>query len=173
VSPDGPIAHGFEPFIAGGEPPSARSVPLGRSEIDTDAPGSHIGKMMLNSTKVYRVYRTLFLPIFAAAFLTVSRPAGAQEEVTVKGEILDLTCYLSKGSKGDRHKTCAKMCAKKGLPIGVLADDGKVFLLIEDHDDTDPYDAVKDLAGGRAEITGKRYSKDGIESIMVGGSKGL
>ena len=119
-----------------------------------------------------------FRAFIAAASLAVAlaipvAPARAQEATTVQGEILDLTCYLSKGSKGDRHKTCAKMCAKKGLPIGVLTDDGKVFLLIEDHDDPDPYDAVKELADGRAEITGKRFSKDGIESIMVGSSKAL
>lgn len=124
-------------------------------------------------SKVYRVYRALWMASFAVALLVYSSSTKAQEQVTVKGEILDLTCYLSKGSKGDRHKTCAKMCAKKGLPVGVLTDDGKVFLLIEDHDDPDPYDAVKELAGGRAEITGKRYSKDGMESIMVGGAKGL
>jgi hypothetical protein len=163
----------FEPFIAAARPSGAEGSLHGGSEIDTVAPDFHSEWMMHHRMKASSALRALPLAILAVAFLTLSRPARAQEEVTVKGEILDMTCYLSKGSKGDRHKTCAKMCAKKGLPIGVLTDEGKVFLLIEDHDDPDPYEAVKDLAGGQAEITGKRYSKDGIESIMVGGSKGL
>ena len=91
----------------------------------------------------------------------------------MKGEVLDLTCYVSKGSTGERHKTCAKMCAKKGLPLGVKTDDGKVYVLIEDHDDPDPYAAVKDLAGEHAEITGKHFAKDGVESLMVSGAKKL
>lgn len=99
-------------------------------------------------------------------------PAHAQESITVKGEILDLTCYLSKGSTGDRHKTCAQMCAKKGLPLGLLTATGEVYLLIEDHDDPEPYDAVKKFAGGQAEVTGKKFSKAGMASIMVLEAKG-
>ena len=96
----------------------------------------------------------------------------AQEAVTVKGEIVDLACYLSKGSKGKRHKTCAELCAKKGLPIGVLTDAGDVYLLIEDHDDPGPYDAAKGLAGEQAEVSGKKFTKGGVQSILVSGAKG-
>ncbi|MGD9762784.1 MAG: hypothetical protein AB7V27_03620 [Candidatus Binatia bacterium] len=98
--------------------------------------------------------------------------AGAQEEVTVSGEIVDLACYLSKGSKGKRHKQCAELCAKKGLPIGVLTDTGDVYLLIEDHDDPEPYEAAKGLAGDRATVTGKKFSKGGVQSVLVAQVKG-
>lgn len=111
--------------------------------------------------------------VLALASLSWSPRVAAQEAVTVRGEILDLTCYLSKGSKGARHKTCAKMCAEKGLPMGILTESGEVFLLIEDHDDPEPYDALKKLAGRDAEISGKRYEKDGLRSILVQESKGL
>jgi hypothetical protein len=99
--------------------------------------------------------------------------AAAQEAITVSGEILDLSCYLSKGSKGPRHKTCAKMCAEKGLPIGVLTESGEVYLLLEDHDNPDPYEALKKLAGGNAEVGGKKYTRSGMQSILVQASKGL
>ena len=98
--------------------------------------------------------------------------AQAQEAITVKGEIVDLACYLSKGSKGKRHKTCAELCAKKGLPIGVLTESGDVYLLIEDHDDPAPYEAAKGLAGEQAEVTGKKFTKGGVQSILVSGAKG-
>lgn len=103
---------------------------------------------------------------------TLVTRAAAQEEITVKGEIVDLACYLSKGSKGKRHKTCAELCAKKGLPIGVLNDAGDVYLLIENHDDPGPYDAAKGFAGEQAEITGKKFTKGGVQSILVSGTKG-
>lgn len=98
--------------------------------------------------------------------------AHAQEDVTVQGEIVDMACYMAKGSKGAAHKACAQMCAKKGVPIGVLTDVGEVYLLLDDHNNPDPYDAAKKLAGERAEITGKKYSKQGVASIVVSGAKG-
>jgi len=98
--------------------------------------------------------------------------ASAQDQITVKGEIVDLACYLSKGSKGTRHKACAELCAKKGMPIGVLNESGDVYLLIEDHDDPGPYDAAKGLAGEQAEVTGKKFTKGGVQSILVSGVKG-
>ena len=99
--------------------------------------------------------------------------ASAQEDVTVQGEIIDMACYMAKGSKGPSHKACAVMCAKKGVPIGVLTDGGEVYLLLDDHNNTDPYDAAKKLAGERAEISGKKFNKQGVASIVVSGAKGL
>jgi hypothetical protein len=118
----------------------------------------------------------MVIPSLAAlvAFLCLpSLPAPAQEPLTVSGEVLDLSCYLSKGSKGARHRTCAKLCAEKGLPIGVLTEAGEVYLLIEDHDNPEPYEALKKLAGGNAEISGKKFERSGMQSILVQESKGL
>lgn len=100
-------------------------------------------------------------------------PTRAQEDVTVQGEIVDMACYMSKGSRGTAHKACAQLCAKKGVPIGVLTDAGEVFLLLDDHNNSDPYDAAKKLAGERAEVSGKKFSKQGVASIVVGAVKGL
>lgn len=95
------------------------------------------------------------------------------EDVKVEGEILDMTCYLHKGSTGRRHKACAEMCAEKGLPIGVLTDSGEAYLLIEDHDDPEPYAAARKLAGKKASISGKKYTRGGSTGIMVLEAKGL
>ena len=99
--------------------------------------------------------------------------AFAQDDVTVQGEIIDLACYMAKGSRGPSHKACAQMCAKKGVPIGVLTDGGEVYLLLDDHNNPDPYDSAKKLAGERAEVSGKKFSKPGVNSIVVAGIKGL
>lgn len=109
--------------------------------------------------------------IGAAPAVTVPR-AAAQDAITVSGEIVDLACYLSKGSKGKRHKACAELCAKKGMPLGVLTESGDVYLLIEDHDNPDPYDTVKGLAGDQAEVSGKKFIKGGVQSILVSAAKG-
>lgn len=111
----------------------------------------------------------LILAIVAAgaSALLAPAPAPAQEDVELRGEILDLTCYLHKGSKGRRHRACAEMCAEKGLPVGILTDKEEVFLLIEDHDQPEPYAAAVKLAGQNAVIKGKKYSKGSVTGIMV------
>jgi hypothetical protein len=113
------------------------------------------------------------LPAVFIGYLAHPPATGAQEDATIQGEIVDLECYIAKGSHGAEHKTCAQMCAKKGAPIGVLTDSGQVFLLLHDHSNSDPYEAAKKLAGERAEVSGKKFSKQGIPSIVVGSVKAL
>ena len=91
----------------------------------------------------------------------------AQDDITVQGEIVDMACYMSKGSRGSAHKSCAQLCAKRGVPIGVLTDGGEVYLLLDDHNNPDPYEDAKKLAGNRAEVNGKKFNKQGVASIVV------
>ena len=116
----------------------------------------------------------LFLMVSAVGVLGmgVTHAVCAQEDVTVQGEILDMACYMAKGSKGAGHKACAQMCAKKGVPIGILTDAGEVYLLLDDHNNPDPYDDAKKLAGEHAEISGKKFNKQGVASIVVSAAKG-
>jgi hypothetical protein len=99
--------------------------------------------------------------------------ASAQEDVTVQGEVVDLACYMSKGSRGPAHRACAQLCAKKGVPIGLLTEEGQLYLLLDDHSNSDPYEDAQKLAGHDAKITGKKFSKPGIDSIVVGAAEGL
>jgi hypothetical protein len=55
--------------------------------------------------------------------------------ITVVGEVIDLSCYLQVGKHGDKHRDCGQKCARAGQPIGLLAQDGTVYLLMdEEHD---------------------------------------
>lgn len=92
------------------------------------------------------------------------RPA---KTMTIKGELVDLTCYLSEGAKGPGHKMCATMCVQKGLPMGVLTSSGKTYLLIEDHDKTGPYAAAKKMAADKVTVTGPVFDKGGLTGIRV------
>ena len=96
----------------------------------------------------------------------------AQEEVHLKGEIVDVGSYMTQGSAvgADAH---ARECAKKGKPVGLLTDDGHLYLLVDDHNNPDPYDAAKALGGKRADLTGKRFAKQGVACIVVEEVKGL
>lgn len=108
-----------------------------------------------------------FLGLLAVALTAFSMSSFAQKSMTVSGEIVDMACYISKGAHGDSHKECAQTCIKQGAPMGVLTSDGKVYLLVENHDKPDAYAEVKKQAGVQVTITGTYFERSGIQSMVV------
>lgn len=55
--------------------------------------------------------------------------------ISVVGEIIDMSCYLQVGKHGDKHRDCGQKCVRNGQPVGLLLEDGTVYMLIdEEHD---------------------------------------
>lgn len=62
-----------------------------------------------------------------------AQPKG--ERATVRGEVVDLWCYLEGGDRGPEKKQCATACAKAGNPIGILDSKGNLYVAagLKDH----------------------------------------
>lgn len=97
--------------------------------------------------------------------------AAKGEMVTLKGEIVDLACYMAHEGKGEKHEKCAKACLTGGAPAGILEADGTVILLVEDHEAKKPYKAMLELAGKQAEVSGKKFTRGGLTGVVVTGVK--
>lgn len=53
---------------------------------------------------------------------------------TLTGEVVDVSCYLQLGKRGEAHIPCGQKCVRNGQPIGLLTDRGKLYLVIpEEH----------------------------------------
>lgn len=89
------------------------------------------------------------------------------ESKTVSGEVLDMACYMAKGAHGEKHKSCAASCIKGGAPMGLLTDDGKVYLLVEDHNKKEAYAKVKEHAGEKVKVKGTASVKGGLQGLIV------
>jgi len=96
--------------------------------------------------------------------------------VTVAGEIIDLSCYLQLGKHGEKHKACGVKCLQSGQPIGLLAKDGAIYMLMaEEHDprrdgQTGGFrQAAIDNFAKIMEVTGTETSHDGFRAIYVQG----
>ncbi|MCG2462244.1 hypothetical protein K8352_15900 [Flavobacteriaceae bacterium F89] len=112
--------------------------------------------------------KTQFFGLLLTAFLFIfSTNAFAQSSETVKGEVLDMSCYVAKDAKGQGHKKCAQACLDKGLPAGILGEDGNVYLLVEDHSAADAYKKAIGHAAETVEISGKVVNKNGVNSLVV------
>ena len=94
----------------------------------------------------------------------------SQDQQTMKGEVLDLSCYLKSGAKGADHAACAKSCVKSGQPMGLLTADGKVLLLASG-EDKEKIETLKDLAGEMVEVKGTVSERDGISMLIVADAK--
>lgn len=88
---------------------------------------------------------------------------GDQPSVTVKGEILDMACYLDHGAHGEKHVQCAATCIESGLPVGIKGEDGKTYLLIGEHKPLNK--TLAEYAGKTITVKGKLATRDGINMI--------
>lgn len=114
--------------------------------------------------------------LMAAAVALMATPAFAAEgeRVQVKGEIIDTWCYFSgvmgppESVTGSAHHTCALWCAAGGIPVGVLAEDGTVYMVLK-------WQGNPDVAGGtllsvqsnEIEADGILHRRDGINYLIV------
>jgi hypothetical protein len=109
-----------------------------------------------------------FAGLLVTGFTMLSLSSFSQSKsMTVTGEVVDMACYMSKGAHGDNHKDCAVMCIKGGSPMGVLTTEGKVYLLVENHDKTDAYAEAKKHAGEQVTVTGNYYERGGMLGLVV------
>jgi hypothetical protein len=87
------------------------------------------------------------------------------KEIVVKGEVLDMACYIAYNHSGPEYAADARDCISHGLPVGIKAEDGKVYLLTG-------YDAhvnaeLADYAAKVVTIRGKETARDGFAQIQV------
>jgi hypothetical protein len=90
-------------------------------------------------------------------------------EIVVKGEVLDMTCYIAYNMSGPDHAQCAKDCIKQGLPAGIKATDGKVYLLVGPNwRRSEPLNSqLAEYAAKIVTIRGKETIRDGFAQLQV------
>src|SRR5947207_11605957 len=54
---------------------------------------------------------------------------------TITGELVEVSCYLQLGKRGEAHAPCGSDCIKHGQPAGIVDEKGELTLLfVEEHD---------------------------------------
>ena len=80
---------------------------------------------------------------------------------TIIGEVVDVSCFLQLGKRGEAHVTCGQKCARNGQPIGLVADTGELYLIMpEEHHPR--RDGQVSLTERFAELMGKRVQVTGM-----------
>ncbi len=117
------------------------------------------------------------LPAWIAAGLVVSAlttapvSASTGERVKVTGEVIDTWCYITEimFPEGSAHHQCAVWCAAGGIPVGILGDDGTVYMVLKVGDDATSVanPAVLEIQSHRVKVDGALYKRDGINYLVV------
>jgi type 1 fimbria pilin len=99
--------------------------------------------------------------------VSATSAANAAADVTVKGEVVEIACSISKGAagRGDAHAACALDCARRGEPLAVLADDA-VFEITGDFS-TNKNARLLDFVAKSVTVTGTLIEHDGKKRLNI------
>lgn len=107
---------------------------------------------------------------FAMAGVLAASPAQAQEmeEETITAQVIDMTCYLNMGAKGEGHKDCAVACAEMGLQLGLLGSDGHLYFPTgPGMPAADVNPELAEFAEEQVKVTGVVHERSGARSIVI------
>ncbi len=115
--------------------------------------------------------------VLASALVAMAATAQASEgeRVQIKGEIIDTWCYYSgvmgppDAVTGSAHHTCALWCSAGGIPVGLLGEDGQVYMVLKIASDDQSASGDTQLRLASHEITadGMLYRRDGLNYLVV------
>ncbi|MGH7676065.1 MAG: hypothetical protein ACREMV_12410, partial [Gemmatimonadales bacterium] len=74
---------------------------------------------------------TAALALFALPLAAQEMKAGQMgDERTITGQVIDVNCYVGMGAQGAAHKSCAEVCAKAGVQLAILGNDGTIYAAV-------------------------------------------
>jgi len=113
-------------------------------------------------------FANLGLALMLSIGLAAATLAADSSTKSITGNLEDAYCYGTMGAKGAGHKQCAIKCASKGIPV-TLIEKGteKSYILLPNKDETPLPDSVTSRMEDEVTVTGKEYSKNGTEYLVV------
>ena len=91
----------------------------------------------------------------------------AGDETTITGQVVDLNCNTTNGASGAAHKACAQACAKAGVPLGILASDGTIYLPVSSKPGDPQNSKLEPFAEGKVKVTGMHRMVSGLHTIEI------
>ena len=92
---------------------------------------------------------------------------------TVTGEVVDVSCYLQLGKRGEAHVACGSKCIANGQPIGIVDADDQLYIVMpeEHHPRRDGQVELKTVLGPllakQVTLTGMMTEMKGYRALFV------
>jgi type 1 fimbria pilin len=106
------------------------------------------------------------VPAVAGAQAMAATPEG--KDVTITGTVVDVSCKFGQGLTGDQHRMCAQVCADRGIPLAILADDGTLYVPTSAAMPGDNQNGrLKEFAEQRVTVRGKAFPAGGAQALQI------
>src|SRR5438128_11863902 len=93
--------------------------------------------------------------------------AAAGNEMTMTGQVIDLNCNTTNGASGPSHKACAQACAKAGVPLGILASDGTIYLPVSSKPGDPQNSKLETFVASKAKASGMHRMVSGLHTLEI------
>lgn len=132
--------------------------------------------MITTINRYFKIFGLLSLSLIAMPLMSLPVNAATEPKaIEIKGEVIDTWCYLSgvMGGEdaviGSAHHTCALWCAAGGIPVGVLAESGEIYMVlkIKGEDPLAQSDQIMELQSDHITAKGTHYVRDGVNYLIV------
>lgn len=89
-------------------------------------------------------------------------------EGSVTGEVIETSCYVRTGARGESHAKCAELCAKRGIPLAILEEgaDRVVWIAGEDHM-TSANETLLPWIARKVTVTGRWIERSGVRMLIL------
>ena len=120
-----------------------------------------------------RIFVLAMALLFAVSGITFAEEKGSkmstEELQTIRGEVIDVSCYVSHEARGEAHKDCAVACMKAGQPAGILEEStGKMYVAVKEEDHlTNPNIELIPYAAKMVEVKGIVNERGGVATIDI------
>jgi hypothetical protein len=133
------------------------------------------------SSALFEMSKTRFERTLLAALVCLAVPmlivaadtadSTAMGTRTVEGLVRDIACPLQnkKSTSTSYSKDCITMCANVGSPLGILTNDGSVYVPVTESMPDTGQDALKPFVGEHVQATGKVFERNGTRAIEISG----
>ncbi len=101
---------------------------------------------------------------------------GPPKPIKVRGEILDMGCFVARGLRGPMHRDCAMKCLSSGVPMGLITADSVVYVLTQVHGRAmtpesyqipNAFEICKQWPAQTVEVSGYAFTRDGVRIMEV------
>lgn len=108
------------------------------------------------------------LSAFAAVAQDAPKHIPGAESIELRGEVVELGCYLRDGARGEGHRACAMACVKNGGQLALVQDEtGTLYPFAGATPASDPNAAARQHVAAHVVVRGQVFERNGGRVLVV------
>jgi len=115
------------------------------------------------------------MPTWTSTTVAAANRGTTGNPATVVGEVVDVSCYMQLGKRGEKHIPCGTDCVKNGAPIGVVDAKNDLYIVMAEEHDPRRYgnialkEAMLPFMAKTVQVTGMLTDREGVRTLYVQG----